>query len=294
MAIRYICEPIAADQIRASLKDLPDGLSSIYSTLFAKVRQERPRDRALATRTISWLLSALVTLKSKEFITAVSSNYENHQVKVTKDTIIAACHHLVIFNESSDTFGFGHSSVVEYIQDYEQIEFGEAESKNLLAYLCLNAVYHVTQLITNELKTENLSRRQYLKRISDDMRLDAHANKVLTSMTQQGSVNSGYDFDLLPWQNTLAPSTFLAYATEYWAFHCQKSGLEHQSPFLWEDTLQAWVACNNALLIPQLTGRGVPPAFVDDVYDQISYRLHACGCDISETSRKKLLFISCK
>jgi hypothetical protein len=219
----------------------------------------------------------------------VSSNYENYQVQVTKDTIITACYHLVAFNESSDTCGFGHFSVAEYIQEQERTDFGEAKVHELLAGLCPHALHDTTRVIQRGLNPVDMATQGYVKAITDEPQLDTHLRNYIDLSTQEQSLEPlGFLYE-----GPQPRSTFFLYAAECWAFHCQRSGSDDGPSKFWDTILQAWFEYGSCALLPHFrapeTGFGYHRS-----RELISYRLYSFFKNTVSSVNDRFIVISCK
>ena len=123
VCLDYICEPNrpGADLLEV-LESIPDDLSEFYFKLLKEVTKDRSNlNRELGSRSLKWLLGTTAVsrqLRTKDFIKAVSFDLKKilgqREYDIRVDHIRVACHHLVVWNERSDCFEFGHFSVVEF------------------------------------------------------------------------------------------------------------------------------------------------------------------------------------
>lgn len=244
------------------MKQIPDDLSGVYRELFEEIKKGEPPNQELARRAVSWVFGAQTQLRADEFIKAISSGYENYKERVTVDDIISCCHHLLLYNASSDRIEFGHFSVVQFIEKEKKEEYGHSQVHGLMSFLCLNAMWEAA-------------------RVNDKgFRLDHVENYVhgLTKATVVGkdSENSRRTF-----------VSFWCYATNFWAFHCEGSGADSGTQNTWENPLRWW--CE----IKQVVSR-IP--FAEDA--NVSLGVNSIGYRIPEGSAENfsewIFMISCK
>lgn len=146
MALRWICTPETPRLIREAMGELPGDLSSIYEGLFLMIERDRPQHQHLSRRIICWILCSQVQLKSEDFIDSVIPGDQGYAFDTTKEDILSVCHHLVVYNKTSDIFEFGHFSVNEFIRRHKQDEYSLNEAHNMCAWLCLRIMYNVTDI----------------------------------------------------------------------------------------------------------------------------------------------------
>lgn len=139
--------------IRQRLEELPEpsfgdaGLRPIYQKLYDLIENDDEMSRLLAHRTIQWLLYQIRPLESHDMIKGICLDaagptakklHEQHQRhKITKEEVYAACHHLVIHNDATGSFEFGHFSVVEFLTWLNAPTFRKPIAHSTLSVACL-------------------------------------------------------------------------------------------------------------------------------------------------------------
>ena len=118
MQLQYLCSFNMDVDIRKSLGRLPPNLDTLYAELY-DVLSNKPGEieRIVFRNVLSWLLCAQRTLKTIEFLAAVSKmpQSSDHAVSVPKELVLKLCNNLVVFDAQLDTFRFAHLSVREFL-----------------------------------------------------------------------------------------------------------------------------------------------------------------------------------
>ena len=156
VCLDYICDPDrpGADLLQV-LESIPDGLSKFYFKLLKELTKDKSKlNRELGSRALKWLLGTIAVsrqLRTKDFIKAVCFDLERclgqGKYNIHVDHIRVACHHLVVWNERSDCFEFGHYSVLEFFAvgkmahdhyDEVQMAFGTDQIWPILSLTCIH------------------------------------------------------------------------------------------------------------------------------------------------------------
>jgi hypothetical protein len=102
-----------------NLGRLPPDLDTIYAELYG-ILSEKPgeMEKKVFRDVFSWLLCARLTLKTSEFLEAVSVPTEGNdsRIRVTKELVLKICGGLVVFDAELNTFRFAHLSVREFLE----------------------------------------------------------------------------------------------------------------------------------------------------------------------------------
>lgn len=81
---------------------------------------------------MKWILCCQRSLAVHEFLTAISVDFEETSIRVTKENVLHICHNLVIYDSELDIFRFAHLSVRDFLE-----ERMITEANSLAAELCL-------------------------------------------------------------------------------------------------------------------------------------------------------------
>ena len=187
------------------MKKIPRELSAMYRDLFERIDKEPLESkRELARRAISWVLGAVRQLSADQLIEAVSSGYRDWcEEAVTRDQILSCCHHLLAYRSASDTIEFSHFSVVQYVEEEGGDDYCQQRVHSLLSRLSLNAMCEEAEAFAQLTSTSARGRRA-------------------TSNSRETWVS------------------FWCYATNYWAFHCDRSGAVSSANTSWREALDRW------------------------------------------------------
>lgn len=121
VSLEYICEPNRpAFELLSVLDRIPRELNDFYFKLLSEVKEDNSDfNQATGIRAIALLLATTdlkMGLKTEDFVKIVLADMDDERAaeKVGVDGIRVACHHLVVRDEVTDTFDFGHFSVAEF------------------------------------------------------------------------------------------------------------------------------------------------------------------------------------
>lgn len=127
VSLDYICEPTRpAFDLITVLRSIPRELNEFYFRLLSEVREDKSDfNQTLGMRAIKFLHATTVLkigLNTEPFLKAIKTNTKYEDQHVCVDDVRVACHHLVTWDEVSDSFEFGHFSVAEFFNaDHQQI-----------------------------------------------------------------------------------------------------------------------------------------------------------------------------
>jgi hypothetical protein len=123
------------EDIESELKQLPPDLESTYTKIYEQVSYLPIASRAIAERSLKWLLCAQRRLSVEEFLAAVSVGAEGTiTTKLSKERVLDICYNLVIFDTELSVFRFAHLSVREFLI---KREFTHEAAHALAAERCL-------------------------------------------------------------------------------------------------------------------------------------------------------------
>ena len=138
MQLQYLCSFNIDADIRKSLGRLPPDLDTLYAELY-DVLSNKPGEyeRIVFRNVLSWLLCAQRTLKTTEFLAAVSTIPQSgdNVGTVSKDLVLKLCNNFVVFDAQLDTFRFAHLSVREFLEKRQ--EYTTTVINALAAEACL-------------------------------------------------------------------------------------------------------------------------------------------------------------
>ncbi|KFY32484.1 hypothetical protein V493_00153, partial [Pseudogymnoascus sp. VKM F-4281 (FW-2241)] len=185
LQLQSLCEQKSDEAIRERIGRLPAKLEDLYMELYEKFNKyDAEADRQTTKMALSWLLCAQRTLKSTEFLAALSITLGRHSSSLSKEAVLDMCCNLVVFDASLDTFRFAHLSVREFLE--KQPDYNGTIVNTLAAEICLLQLISVGN---NKATKRFLSQqRQLIPRTSPIM------------------------------------NNFNTYPAFYWATHCQLAG----------------------------------------------------------------------
>lgn len=125
---------IVASDVEDALLCLPPTLFQLYSVVMERIDNIAPRGRALANKTLRWLLCAREPLTSA--ILTEILEYDPHDdtqgFRISKEEVLSLCCNLVVLDNALDVLRFAHASIREYLEaqprfDYRDINVQAAE-----------------------------------------------------------------------------------------------------------------------------------------------------------------------
>ncbi|KAF1966557.1 ankyrin [Bimuria novae-zelandiae CBS 107.79] len=151
MQLQYLCSFELDDDIKSNLGRLPPDLNTLYDELYGLLSTKPGQVQAVVFKNaLYWLLCARRTLKTEEFLCAISIDSESgRSVKVaSKDLVLKICNNFIVFDPQLDTFRFAHLSVREYLE--QKPEYGSSTINALAAEVCLWTVFSASSNIATE------------------------------------------------------------------------------------------------------------------------------------------------
>lgn len=127
-----------ANQLEYRLGKLPKTLNNAYTEIFQSIEDG---DRETLERAVKWIMCARRPLRTREILDAVRLSAEpggtvlHEDPKITEETFLELCSHLVIKDSKLDEWKFPHASVIEYFEEVHQWDIERAHS--LVAKICL-------------------------------------------------------------------------------------------------------------------------------------------------------------
>ncbi|KAF2740308.1 hypothetical protein EJ04DRAFT_548375 [Polyplosphaeria fusca] len=151
MQIQYLCSFELDEDIKSSLGRLPPDLNTLYDELYGLLTTKPGLVQAAIFRNaLYWLLCARRTLKTEEFLCAISIDPESGRIVevVSKDLVLKICNNFIIFDPQLDTYRFAHLSVREYLE--QRPEYGGSATNALAAEVCLWTMLSVSSNIATK------------------------------------------------------------------------------------------------------------------------------------------------
>jgi predicted nucleic acid-binding protein len=123
--------------IRNRLGKLPSTLEDLYADHYEILSTSLDEfGKAIVMNVLSWLLCAQRTMKTMEFLAAISITPGVSHEPVSREQVLDICNNLVIFDAQLDTFRFAHLSVREFLE--KQAAFSITFTNTLVAEICIS------------------------------------------------------------------------------------------------------------------------------------------------------------
>ena len=123
------------DDVITELGQLPKSLLDLHAIAHKRIESSGPSSRALAERTLKWLLYANRPLQVDEFIAAVSVDPNGNCGEMGYRAVLNVCSNLVILDAELNIFRFAHLSVREYLETRD--DYAAISSNYLIARRCI-------------------------------------------------------------------------------------------------------------------------------------------------------------
>ena len=139
MQLEVLCMIKVDADVRKKLGQLPPKLSQLYSTLYKNMLV--PTDDigpSIVRNTFKWLLCSQRSMKSSEFLDALSSSSTTLGEVIRKELVLDLCSNFVVLDSELDVFRLAHLSVREFLEN--QQEFQPPSCHALAAETCLVAL----------------------------------------------------------------------------------------------------------------------------------------------------------
>ena len=130
------------DDVRDSLKVLPESLTDAYGEIHNRIRNQSRRASQLALNAFRWVQCSYEPLQAETLLDAVtvgiggSGEFSRNCTSVGATDLLKACQNLLIFDERLNVFRFAHVSVEEYMETQQL----EVDSHTEIAKICLSLV----------------------------------------------------------------------------------------------------------------------------------------------------------
>lgn len=128
-----------ADDVRRSLKTLPDTLIDAYAEIFNRIMAHSGNAPQLAVKAFRWLQYSYEPLRSETLLDAITMQVHGcghfpHNPTVKANELLKACHILIILDERLNVFRFAHLSVVECLD----FKLAKVDTHTKIAKVCLS------------------------------------------------------------------------------------------------------------------------------------------------------------
>ena len=121
MQLQSLCELKTDEAVQERVGRLPSKLDDLYNEIYEKITNYTAEaDRRVVINTFSWLLCAQRSLKSAEFLAAVSISLIEYFIQVSKDQVLDIYCNLITFDTTLDLFQFVHLSVREFLENRQK------------------------------------------------------------------------------------------------------------------------------------------------------------------------------
>jgi len=133
---------VTPDDVRDSLKALPETLKAAYEEIYNRIRKQSRRASQLALNAFRWVQCSYEPLQSETLLDAVTveidctGEFSREGTGVKASHLLKACQNLLILDERLNVFRFAHLSVEEYMQTQQLKEYSHTE----IAKICLSLV----------------------------------------------------------------------------------------------------------------------------------------------------------
>ncbi|KAJ8129758.1 hypothetical protein O1611_g3872 [Lasiodiplodia mahajangana] len=138
LQLAALCDLVTDGAILERLGRLPPTLGELYQEILSKIRQYKAEaDRTYAENTLAWLLCSRRSLKTSQFLTAISTA-DRPAKPLTTDQVLRLCCNLVVFDSTVDGFRFAHLSVREFLE--AQPAYQASTMNSIAARCCLTTL----------------------------------------------------------------------------------------------------------------------------------------------------------
>ncbi|KAI5842268.1 hypothetical protein BZA05DRAFT_464062, partial [Tricharina praecox] len=139
LQITFLCNMSTADDVRRSLKTLPDTLIDAYAEIFNRIMAHSGNAPQLAVKAFRWLQYSYEPLRSETLLDAITMQVHGcghfpHNPTVKANELLKACHILIILDERLNVFRFAHLSVVECLD----FKLAKVDTHTKIAKVCLS------------------------------------------------------------------------------------------------------------------------------------------------------------
>lgn len=121
LQIQNLCDPeriVVASDVEDTLLSLPPTLFQLYAVIMERIRKIAPRGRALANKTLQWLLCARKPLTSAMLaeILTYDAHDESQGIQLSKQEVLSLCCNLIVLDSTMDVYRFAHASIRDFLE----------------------------------------------------------------------------------------------------------------------------------------------------------------------------------
>ena len=139
MQLEVLCMIKVDADVREKLGQLPPKLSQLYSTLYENMLDPTGDiGRSIVRNTFKWLLCSQRSMKSSEFLDALSSSSTTLGEDIVKEELLGLCSNFVVLDSELDVFRLAHLSVREFLENQQEFQLPSCHA--LAAETCLVAL----------------------------------------------------------------------------------------------------------------------------------------------------------
>ena len=139
LQIDFICKMPTPNDVRHSLKALPDTLKDAYGEIYKRILDQKGSAPRLALGAFRWIRCSYEPLCSETLLDAITVEIGDDggfscEENITIDILLKICQNLLIFDKQLNVFRFAHLSVDEYLEE----KLDNVESHSEIAKVCLS------------------------------------------------------------------------------------------------------------------------------------------------------------
>ncbi|KAI9859480.1 MAG: hypothetical protein M1813_006622 [Trichoglossum hirsutum] len=132
------------DALRA-LVESPDKISTVYEVALNRIGSQKPGDRKLAHRILSWIFESRRPLTRQEFLHALAVKkgiltFRKEYIINDLDAAVALCAGLVVINQKSNTVQLMHHTTRKYFEDHKHRPDWMSAANEMIASSCITYV----------------------------------------------------------------------------------------------------------------------------------------------------------
>ena len=139
LQIDFICEMPTPDDVRRSLRVLPDTLKDAYGEIYKRILDQKGSAPRLALSAFRWIQCSYEPLCSETLLDAIAVEISDQgefsrKGTITVNGLLKVCQNLLVFDKQLNVFRFAHLSVDEYLET----ELRNSDSQTEIAKVCLS------------------------------------------------------------------------------------------------------------------------------------------------------------
>ncbi|KAL5391936.1 hypothetical protein PMIN04_007501 [Paraphaeosphaeria minitans] len=164
LQIQNLCDPGRIryeGDVVTELGRLPQTLAESYDITHNTISCSGEASRAVAERTLKWLMCAQRPLKLRELYAAVSVDLDGRYPIPSMEDLLDSCCNLVVVDTELQVFRFAHSSVRDYLESRKEYNVCETHALALTRCLDLLTVAPGAKILTPTETIWNNNFRQY-------------------------------------------------------------------------------------------------------------------------------------